>query len=179
MPVKDLDYYQSLDYDICVIRIEDGDEFAYKAYSKDLDPLNFYGVGDTKKDAIESFEHVKQQLFEHYYKNDIPILEPTREETDLPSGKFLVRTSPSLHAKLVRLAAKSNQSLNQYVNGLFTAVCSIEVLLERADNKMDRMLSDCEFHIKQMYQMSGSYTNVQSLVSLDKRYDTESFKAAG
>jgi len=80
MSKKDLKYYLGLDYDVKVIRIEDEGEFEYKAFAKELDDIAFYGVGDTKAEAIESFEDVRAELFDYYYENDIPIPEPVREK---------------------------------------------------------------------------------------------------
>jgi len=143
MSAKDITYYLSLDYDLIVTRVEDEGEVRYKAYSRDLDSYAFYGVGDTKQEAIESFEDAKEQLFPYYLKEGIPIPEPTREDDSLPSGKFIVRTSPAIHAQLVKLARANNQSLNQYINGLFQAHSTTQQIIKATESKLDSIISDC------------------------------------
>ncbi len=67
----------------------------------------------TAQDAIAG---VEQAVDEH-------IAERRREEFDVPaplterqySGKFVVRTSPALHARLTIEAAEQNVSMNQWV----------------------------------------------------------------
>ncbi len=144
MSKKDLKYFLGLDYDVKVVKIEDEDGFEYKAYSNELDDFAFYVIGDTKADAIESFEEVRTELFEHYFENNIPIPEPVREKEEiLPSGKFIIRTSPKTHAELIVLAKKNNQSLNQYINTLFDRFNTSELILENMKKRMNSMTEKC------------------------------------
>lgn len=144
MSKKKLEYYLNLDYDIKVDRIEDEDGFEYKAYSNELDKLAFYGVGDTKAEAIESFEEVREELFEYYFENGIPIPEPVRKKDEiLPSGKFIIRTSPKTHAELIKLAEKNNKSLNQYINTLFDRFNTTELILENMKISLNKMTEKC------------------------------------
>ena len=53
-------------------------------------------VSDVVKDMLRDQEDIPEPLAEHKF-----------------SGKFLVRTSPSLHARLTREAAEQHISLNQ------------------------------------------------------------------
>jgi len=141
MSKKDLKYYLGLDYDVKVIRIEDEGEFEYKAFAKELDDIAFYGVGDTKAEAIESFEDVRAELFEYYYENDIPIPEPVREKEEiLPSGKFIIRTSPKTHAELIKLAGNNNQSLNSFINSIFEQFCTAQNFLSIATDKLKQVM---------------------------------------
>jgi predicted HicB family RNase H-like nuclease len=158
---KDLQHYLDLDYDIMVTRIEDDDQIAYKALSVDLDPLSFYGVGSTKAEAIKSFERTKNNLFRYYVSEGIPIPEPTRAVDSLPSGKFVVRTSPSLHAKLAREADRNGQSLNQYVNSLFQTQLTGVGLLQSLEDRLDAVVSRCENRIRSVYEFEwGSGTGL-------------------
>lgn len=129
---KSLSYYMKLDYDVIVSRVEIDGEFAYQARARELDPYAFYGTGDTKAEAIDSFEEVRAELFPYYLKNGIPIAEPVREDNEAPSGKFLIRTNPGTHKKLIDLAERNGQSLNAYINFILTAYTSTEALVKDA-----------------------------------------------
>lgn len=129
---KDLNYYIGLDYDVKVVRVEDEDEVAYKAYAAELDPNAFYGVGSTKSEALESFEETRKQLIPIFLEDGIPIPEPEREPDDMPSGRFVVRTSPSTHRKLVRLSKKHNQSLNSFINAILEQYTTLDAVIAKA-----------------------------------------------
>ncbi|MEW6412076.1 MAG: toxin-antitoxin system HicB family antitoxin [Candidatus Zixiibacteriota bacterium] len=120
---KDLEYYLKLDYDVLVARVEDDGEVMYRAYCRELDQVAFYGVGATKKEALESFELVRRELVPYYFENKIPIPEPEREDVAMPSGRFVFRTSPATHLQLIKLAKKNNQSLNSFVNAVMERFC--------------------------------------------------------
>ncbi len=116
MIVKRLKYYLSLDYDVTISRMEEEGEVGYKAYSRDLDSFVFYGAGDTKLEALESFEETKRELFELYLEEGRDIPEPTREDDTLPSGRFVLRIDPKIHWKLTNHAKEARKSLNSYVD---------------------------------------------------------------
>ncbi len=128
--IKNLDYYLSLDYDVKVVRVEDDGDFLYKAYASELDSSAFYGVGATKAEAINSFEEVRRNLFEHFFERGIPTPEPQREEQDLPSGRFLLRTTSDVHARLTELARSKNQSLNAFVNDILVRYVTADMLYD-------------------------------------------------
>lgn len=131
MQGKNLDYYLRLDYDITVSRLEANGEFLYKAYSRDLDPFVFYGTGETKVEAVQSFEDTKNELFERYLDEGSPIPEPTREDQALPSGKFVLRIDPRIHLKLIGLAKDSKKSLNSYVDQVLISHVAGEDVFDR------------------------------------------------
>ena len=113
---KSLSYYMSLDYDLRIDKLEDEGEAHYKAYALELDEGAVYGVGVTKQEAMASFEETKRSMFEIYVEEDMPIPQPERVPIGLPSGKFLIRTQPLTHRRLVNLAKRNGQSLNAFVN---------------------------------------------------------------
>ena len=121
METKNLNYYLNLDYDVIISRHESEDLVSYKAYSRELDPYVFYGVGDTKQEALLSFEETKAELFELYLDEGRPIPEPTREDDSLPSGQFVLRIDPAVHLRLRNLAKEAKKSLNSYVDQVLVA----------------------------------------------------------
>ncbi|MCX6827704.1 MAG: toxin-antitoxin system HicB family antitoxin [candidate division Zixibacteria bacterium] len=121
MATKDLNYYLDLDYDVNISRLEEDEEVLYKAYSRDLDAFVFYGSGDTKAEALESFEQTKRELFKAYLDEGREIPEPTRENNNLPSGKFLLRIDPRIHYKLIGMARVADKSLNSFIDQILIA----------------------------------------------------------
>lgn len=117
---KDLQYYLGLNYDVIVKKHEDEGEIMYAAFTRELDKNTFYGVGNTPQEAIESLENVKRELFPYYMGKGFEIAEPENKEEGLPSGKFIVRTSPQIHGHLLKMAKKHRQSLNSYINFLLS-----------------------------------------------------------
>lgn len=154
---KRLRSYLDRVYDLTVVRIEDEEQVLYKAFSRDLDPLTFYGVGATREKAIESFEETKRELFGYFLKNNLAIPEPTREDASLPSGKFVFRTTPVLHAKLVELARRQGQSLNQYVNSILQSYATMELLLKQAEQRMESLVSNCESQLQTMHEIQWGF----------------------
>jgi len=117
---KDLQYYLGLNYDVIVKKHEDEGEIMYAAFTRELDKNTFYGVGETPQEAIKSLGDVKRELFPYYIEKGFEIAEPEEEEEGLPSGKFIVRTSPQIHSHLLKMAKRHRQSLNSYINFLFS-----------------------------------------------------------
>ena len=124
MKDKDLQYYLGLKYDVIVREVEDEGGIDYKAFTRELSPDAFYGIGSTPAEAVESFNEVKEELFPYYLENDLAIPEPEPEPELLPSGRFVIRTSPKTHQALIRLADRNQQSLNAYVNSIFERVAT-------------------------------------------------------
>jgi len=118
---KEIEYYLGLDYDIIVSRREDEGDVSYKAYTRELDHLVFYGVGETKVEALESFDRIKNELFPVYLAEGRSIPEPKREVETLPSGRFLLRIDPRIHSRLADIAKMANKSLNSYVDQVLVA----------------------------------------------------------
>jgi len=127
---KDIKHYLSLNYDFVVRKVEDNGEVIYKAFTKELDPLAFYGVGKTREESMQSLEEVIHELFPYYLEQGLEIPEPEVEDEVLPSGKFVVRTSPFTHKKLIGLAQKNKQSLNALVNSIFSQYTTSDALVE-------------------------------------------------
>jgi predicted RNase H-like HicB family nuclease len=78
--------------------------------------IEFPALARWARSAGEALASVEEAVDEH-------VAERRQEEFDVPvplterqfSGKFLVRTSPALHARLTIEAAEQNVSMNQWV----------------------------------------------------------------
>jgi predicted HicB family RNase H-like nuclease len=133
---KDLNYYLNLDYDVVIARLEADGDVVYKAYSRDLDSFVFYGSGDTKAEALASFEATKYELFQLYLEEGREIPEPTRESRNLPSGRFLLRIDPKVHYRLVHLAKLAEKSLNSYIDQVLVEHVTGEDILRKCSRIM-------------------------------------------
>ncbi len=72
--IKDMDYYQSIDYDILVSQLSQEDGGGYFAYYKDIPSV--MGDGDTKQEAIKDVKNAFKCFVEVSLKNQDPIPEP-------------------------------------------------------------------------------------------------------
>jgi len=114
---KDVNYYMKLKYKIEIVPIPEEDGGGYEARIPQLGREAFRGYGDTVEEALAHLEAVKQDLFESYIKDGIPIPEPELEEGRY-SGRILLRIPIYLHKELSELAKKEDISLNQLLNHL-------------------------------------------------------------
>lgn len=154
---KKLDYYLNLEYDLIIKKVKENNDFFYKVKTNELDDLAFYGVGDTIEDAINSFNEVKNNLFEYYYNEGLDIPEPEKTSTKdelLPSGKFIIRTSPQIHKKLIYYAKANKLSLNSYINALFNTLTTTSSILDSAEKLLTSIISKGAKDIQNKYKIT-------------------------
>jgi antitoxin HicB len=92
---------------------KEGDSTQWAVFFPDLDGCDSYG--ETMEEAITEALRLKKFWLQSLYKLGKPIPEPTNPRVKEYSGKFLIRTSPKLHERLVMLADEQGVSLNQFV----------------------------------------------------------------
>ena len=115
---KNLDYYMSLKYQLEIVPIPEEGGGGFEARIPQLGRHTFTGSGNTIPEALETLDQVKQDYFERYLKEGVPIPEPEIEDEAAFSGKFIVRVPRYLHRQLVNEARRNGVSLNKYVNYL-------------------------------------------------------------
>lgn len=138
---KNLNYYLKLKYVILLREIDKYDEPMFQAYTRELNPVEIYGVGATPEEALKSFHETKKVIFEYYLNNGLEIPEPEIEDEKLPSGNFIVRTSPQIHKQIIIRAKKDKRSLNSLVNSIFDQYFSIEGFLGVTKNELEKTVS--------------------------------------
>lgn len=151
MQKNSIEYYLALDYDIKVVAVIDDDEREYKAFSEDLGEYAIYGIGKTKVEAIENFEIMKKEMLEYYIENNIQIPEPVKRSEVFYSGKFVLRTTPFIHEKLVKLADSEDVSLNQFINNILNSYITTQNILSMARSQLQDLLGNCEKNISQIF----------------------------
>jgi len=137
---KNLDYYLSLNYEIVIRKITKYDKPFFQAYTRELDPVAFYGVGDTVEEAIKSLEETKEELFGDFIEKGFSIPEPEVIDDESYSGKFIVRTSPATHRKLARMAKKNKQSLNSQIKDILNTYLTKDGILEVAKKELKKAI---------------------------------------
>ena len=84
---------------------------------------------ETAQDAINELEELRRSRYDMVIESGqtVPIPDDSDEEP-LPSGKWLVRTTPVLHRKLQEAAAAQNVSLNAYCNQALERAVTADLL---------------------------------------------------
>lgn len=172
MNSKDLNYYLDLNYALVVKKVVDDEETYFEIKIRELDPLTFHSIGETIEEALDNLENVKAEMFQYYLDNNLPIPEPESEPELLPSGKFLVRTSPKTHKGLISLADNNNQSLNAYVNSVFERVVVAGDLTASFTKSFQKAVQECMSAVqtKWEYQVANQYSPKLS-PRTEKSYD--------
>lgn len=111
---KDLEYYLNLKYKI-EIHFEREDN-TWVASHPELGSGTCYAIGETREEALSLLDEAKKDIIEYAIGEGKMIPEPKFEESDLPSGHFVVRLPKSLHKQLKDEADKEEVSLNLYVS---------------------------------------------------------------
>jgi predicted HicB family RNase H-like nuclease len=160
----------SLHYDIITRRYETEGEVMFKAFTNELNPNLFYGIGDTRAEAIDSFERIKEDLFEQYLEEGKEIPRPEPEEEDLPSGRFIVRIAPKTHKNLIQQASKNGQSLNMLINDIFSKYYTSEKVFEMVEERLKLEIGRCIIKLESAYSISG-YEGETTIGSELSRYE--------
>ena len=78
----------------------------------------FTADGETAPEALESLESLRRDLYEDVIASgqSIPMPQDVTDERSLPSGRWIMRTSPQFHAEMQEAAKAAGLSLNAYCN---------------------------------------------------------------
>jgi len=110
---KDLSYYMGLRYPI---EIRESLEGGYFATHPDLDGC--MAEGSTLEEAVAHLADARELWIEARLAGGYAVPEPDSEEY---SGRVSLRMTPSLHAQLVRIADRSEVSLNLLINSVLSS----------------------------------------------------------
>jgi antitoxin HicB len=107
---KDLEYFDSLPYNIILETWDDGQGPYYVARVVELPHCMIHG--NTPEEAIREIETVKREWIESNLKRGNKIPEPVPKKY---SGQISLRIPPSLHRILANSSMVQDVSLNQYM----------------------------------------------------------------
>lgn len=113
---KNLAYYMSLNYPIQLQKMSDDLGGGYMATISQFGKA-IIGDGKTEEEAIKDMEIAKEMAFEFFLEKGFPISEPESilASEAAPSGKFVTRIPPELHARMNKMAHNRGISRNAYV----------------------------------------------------------------
>lgn len=137
---KKLEDYLKLPYEIHIeTDYDEGlNKNVYYAHINEFGKNVCYGRGYSHEEALKSLNEVKKDIISYYIKKRIPIPEPIPKiDEDLPSGKFLIRTSPNIHQQLIKQAKQTGISLNLFVNHLLTKNMQMTEINKKLDEIRD------------------------------------------
>lgn len=113
MPTKDFAYYMALRYPIEVHESPGG---GYFVTHPDLDGC--MAEGSTLEEAISNLANSRELWIEARLAGGYTVPEPESEEY---SGRVSLRMMPDLHARLARIAKRSEVSLNLLINSVLSS----------------------------------------------------------
>lgn len=110
--------WNALRYPVTVRQLSEEEGGGWLATIPLLGQAAFTADGATATEALEELEALRRDLYDEVIASGqpIPLPEGAAEEKALPSGKWLLRTSPRFHAELQEAAAASGLSFNAYCN---------------------------------------------------------------
>jgi len=110
--------WKALRYPVTVRQLSEAEGGGWLATIPLLGQAAFTADGATAAEALEELETLRHDLYDDVIASGqpIPLPEDAAEEKALPSGKWLLRTSPRFHAELQEAAAASGLSFNAYCN---------------------------------------------------------------
>ena len=130
---KNLEYYESLPYNIILGQWDDGEGPYWVARVAELPHCLIHG--NTPEEAIREIEDVKKEWIKSNLERGLEIPEPVSHNY---SGQIRLRIPPSLHRALSDRAAIEETSLNQFMTAALAGAVSFPVEEKRAKQRRER-----------------------------------------
>ncbi|MHA1845695.1 MAG: toxin-antitoxin system HicB family antitoxin [Promethearchaeota archaeon] len=128
---------------------EDEGDYYFIAYNEEFGKYSCRGEGKTPEEALESLENERFDLIAILLEKGQSVPEPTSTEDELnASGKFLVRTSPFIHQRLLKLAKEMKISFNLLINQLLAQ----NMTFARMERLIDQRITTAEIKIDRNFQ---------------------------
>jgi len=78
--MKDLSYYKNLKYKTVLLELDESDGGGFEAWIEEFGKSTCVGSGDTKIEALESLNEIKEWVIEGWYREGRQIPEPLNKE---------------------------------------------------------------------------------------------------
>jgi antitoxin HicB len=136
--------WDTLRYPISLRQLSDLEGGGWLAAIPMLGQAAFTADGETAEEALQELEALRRDLYEDVVSSGQPIPMPqdVTEETKLPSGKWIIRTSPSLHAELQEAAKSNGLSFNAYCNHMLERGHATSSMHHAAQEAIQTMLEE-------------------------------------
>lgn len=142
--LNEVTYYMQLPYKMEVTFISEEKGGGVIVELPELGRMCANGWGKTFEEACACLNNVKQDLFEDWIEKGVDIPEPEKKEDY--SGKFVLRTSPTLHKLLAKEAKRRCISQNTLIISLLEKGLAEDHIYET----LESMLNKQAFVIKNM-----------------------------
>jgi len=158
---KVIEYYMQLPYSILLHEIEDEGKRYWIAEFPELPGCTSHG--STVDEAVNNAQEAKKDWILDSLEEGDEI--PTPIERDRFSGKILVRMSRSLHRALSLMADSENLSLNQLIVTILAKEVGRLGVLNRVDEKLDKLLDRVNDLLERDELTIASSTNLANLMT--------------
>ena len=141
--------WESLRYPITLRELSEDEGGGWLATIPMLGEAGFAADGETPVEAVAELEKLRRALYDTVMQSGqpIPIPSDVTDEPRLPSGKWIMRTPPRLHAELQGAAKRNGLSFNAYCIHCLErghAVQSIERAAVQALSKIDSLVQQVQ-----------------------------------
>jgi len=130
--VRSAEYYLGLNYAVSFRRLAEAEGGGYAATIPQLGDKTFVAVGDTREEALDGLEELRQYLIPLLVEEGAVLPEPQEDTDNLSaySGSVMLRLPRLLHAQLAAQAKKNGCSINklatQYLTQGITASVTVD-----------------------------------------------------
>lgn len=121
----------------------------------------FMADGDTPGEAVENLEALRLEMYETIVASGQPIPLPDDDEGPKSSGRWLQRSSPSLHTELRKAAEQEGVSFNSFCEELLTR----GLMQQSAEQAMYILAQSVLDKVRQGTTLGASTTQTKTSVS--------------
>ena len=112
--LKSAEYCLSLDYAVSIRRLTDAEGGGYVATIPQLGAKTFVAIGETREEALDALEELRQYLIPLLVSEGAVLPEPQEESPDSShSGNVMLRLPRLLHTQLATQAKRNGCSINK------------------------------------------------------------------
>lgn len=138
--------WNSLRYPVSLRQMPDDEGSYWLAGIPMLGEGLFIADGDTPQEALDILEDRRRSLYDNVIASGRPIPLPSQaiETIEVPSGKWLQRTSPQFHAELKEAARRHNSSLNEYCNQCLQRGHAVHSMFSASEEVLSKLFTSVQ-----------------------------------
>jgi predicted HicB family RNase H-like nuclease len=118
----------------------------FLAYLDEIPKASFHEYGSTQEESAGNLRKLFESFVLDSEKKKIKLPEPKKDEDEQYSGKIVLRMPPWLHAKVSRLAAEQEISINSYVVHQLIYGSTVQEMNELYQENQKHLLSELQIH---------------------------------
>ena len=141
---RSADYYLGLNYAVSLRRLTEAEGGGYAATIPQLGEKTFVAVGDTREEALDALEELRQYLIPIFIEEGTVLPEP-QEDTEAfssYSGNVMLRLPRLLHGQLAAQAKKNGCSINKLATQYLTQGMTASITLDSVRQAVHEMFAE-------------------------------------